>query len=101
MPMDRTTKKRAAVAATRRPLPAAGTETTGQRQADAPQPQQADQLDVSRWVEKVKELPDVRREKVEAVRQALADDAYDDVARLEHLLGGLLGDVTPSDSSEE
>ena len=45
--------------------------------------------DLQRWVEKVKALPDLRWEKIQALREALAGDEYDVDGRLNDLLDSL------------
>ena len=45
--------------------------------------------DLQPWVEKVKALPDLRWEKVQAMRDALANGGYDVEARLNDLIDRL------------
>jgi len=56
--------------------------------------------DHKQWVEKVKQLPDVRQDKVMAIREALEADRYDVDSRLNELFDRLpdeLGNLTSAD----
>lgn len=65
-------RRRQAAAHTRRPPQA--------------KPKDRELADLEGWIEKAKDLPDLRWEKVKAVREALARGEYDLDARLESLL---------------
>ena len=72
MPTDQLARQRAKTAGTRIP-------------PTAPRPSPA-LPDLQRRTDKVKATPDLRREKVEALRNALAADQYDLDARLHELI---------------
>jgi anti-sigma28 factor (negative regulator of flagellin synthesis) len=67
------------------------TQKRGQQHSDrkpkftAPQRPQ-DDADIDEWVEKAKNLPDLRWEKVQQIRQALASGEYDVDERMETIL---------------
>ena len=73
MPVDPLLRKRAAISATRR-RPTAVT-PTDRTLADLP-----------RWVEKVEALPDIRWDKVAAIREALVAGQYDVDTRCQDML---------------
>ena len=63
------------------------TTTTTTRRRPGTRQQMGRQLaDLPRWLEKVKALPDIRWEKVAAIRAALESGQYDADARIEDLL---------------
>lgn len=64
MPLDLLLRKRAAISATRR-RPAGG------RQSDRTM------ADLPRWIEKAQALPDIRWDKVAAIRKAITTGQYD------------------------
>ena len=75
MPTDQLTRQRSRTTRTRLPPVAA--------------PPDREVPELQRWVEEVKGLRDLRWEKVQAVRDALAAGKYDLDARAEELIGRL------------
>jgi|GEM_PF-3129894 len=57
--------------------------------------------EINHWVEQARELPDVRWEKVNAVREALSKGEYDVEGLLNELLKRLPGSPPVSESSDE
>ena len=63
------------------------------RSSAAPAAEQSDQVEISpiaHWLQKIALLPEIRRDKVEAVRQALAEGTYDVEGKLSIALDRLL-----------
>ena len=59
-------------------------------------PQIADQVDISdaaRSLEQVRDMPDIRQDRVEAVRQQIAEGAYETPARLNAAIERLLDEI--------
>jgi anti-sigma28 factor (negative regulator of flagellin synthesis) len=53
----------------------------------APQPpKKSAEIDVAEWVDKVEQLPDMRWEKVQQIREALASGEYNVDERMEKIL---------------
>lgn len=70
-------------------LPRRRTRVSKKRVPPPPPRPETTTLDAQAWVEKVKALPDLRWEKVRAVRDALAEGGYDVEARLDDLIDRL------------
>jgi len=79
MVVDLWLRRRTATSTRRRPAAA--------RRADRPL------ADMPGWLAKAKALPDIRREKVARIRQALDAGCYDLEARLQDMLGNLSEDL--------
>lgn len=50
--------------------------------------------DVAKYLGEIKKLPEVRQDKVDALRQAIADGSYTTDDKLDSVVSGLLEDLT-------
>ena len=55
---------------------------------------------IEEWVQRARDLPDVRFDKVKAIREALADGSYNVEDRIDALLGRFAEDLPPPQSTE-
>ena len=79
-------------------VPPAGGGGTSPPQPPPPTGDESDQVEISpigRYLQQIAMLPEIRAEKVEEVRQALAEGVYDVEGKLPYALDRFLEEYTP------